>query len=295
MEIADVRRVNSGAMLLMLNPRGADNIAGRIARTAREKKGPLSPWHFDVALKRWLIDRTTNKDMRACYIFLPVGNYTTHTSGCDTTFATGAGQPNCWAENWCCPGTTLAEDPQKRPKRLMAWDGDKCHEEVGSAIVDEDLVGHLLWLSWWQGGGQFFAYLEQQERHPQSSKKKPAAAGSAKVEPAATLRGAKGKGKGKKKSKQHVATTQDVVRQMGSPKGEGKEPPLPLWQNRPGVRAEPLASDPIDDWTGDGNDDDDYEQPQTAKRQRRHIHSVLLNRTFRSWVRTRAEVHAQTY
>ena len=54
---------------------------------------------------------------------------------------------------------------------------------------------------------------------------------------------------------------------------------------------EPLASDPIDDWRGGGHDDDDHEQPQTTKRQRRNIRAVLLNRSFRSWVRTRAEVH----
>ena len=199
-EIGDVRRVNSGAMLLMLNPRGADNIAERIDRTAREKNGPMSPWHFDLALKTWLLDKTTNKNMRACYIFPPVGNYTTHTSGCDPTFATGDGRPNCWAENWCCPGTTVAEDPQRRPKRLMSWNGDKGYEEVGSAVVDVDMVGHHEWLSWWQGAGPHPAYREQEERRPQPLKKKPPQQAPPRLSLPPPRAGQKEKGKAKRKA-----------------------------------------------------------------------------------------------
>ena len=143
-KIKDIYRVNSGAMLIMLNPRGADAIAAQIARAAVSHKSmPLQPWHFDLALKAWLANKHVNKEHRACYIFPPVGNYVQHVSGCDEKrFGPGtAGRPSCWNESWSCRGTTVSEDPQRRETRFLRWDGDHGHIDIGSANVDEELAG----------------------------------------------------------------------------------------------------------------------------------------------------------
>ena len=148
-KIKDVRRINSGAMLLMITPRGANTIAQQIDNDSASSTGPMRPWHFDLALKTFLSDPDVNVGARACYIFPPVGNYTTHISGCDlANFGSGAGRPNCWREAWACPGTTEDEDPQQRPKRFLRWNGDKGHIDIGSANINIDTAGHTEWLSW---------------------------------------------------------------------------------------------------------------------------------------------------
>ena len=91
-EIGDVRRVKSSAMLLMIAPRGANTIAQQIDNDSSNPKGPMQPWHFDLALKIFLGDPNVNMAARACYVYSPIDNHTTHISGCDpTNFGTGAG------------------------------------------------------------------------------------------------------------------------------------------------------------------------------------------------------------
>ena len=169
-EIGDRMRVNSGAMFIMMTPAGAKIIMRQIHDDENSKKGPMRPWHYDLALKGFLCDPQINEYARACYIFPPVGNYTQHTSGCDPNFSTGSGRPNCWGEDWCCPGTTVQEDPQRRPKIFMTWDGDHGHRELGSAVVDEEVAGHLEWHSWWAGAGPAPTYRPDEERRPVKKK-----------------------------------------------------------------------------------------------------------------------------
>ena len=285
-EIGDIRRVNSGAMLIMLNPRGADAIAQQIARDA-STGGPMQPWHFDLALKSWLLEPEVNKAMRACYVFPPVGNYTTHVSGCDPTFAVGEGRPNCWREAWTCPGTRVAEDPMRRDKRFMAWAGDAGYTDVGSAAVDIRICGHVEWLTFWQGVGAPPSYRPEEERRPQKVLKRPAANQSTGVEPSATSRGPEGKGP-RQQGPPRTTTTQGVVQRLAGPTGKGKPTTFSLWPDRPGPGQPPLDSDPVEQW------EDLTEEGQapatTTKRQRRNIRAALLNRSFRQWVRTREEV-----
>ena len=283
--IGDVRRINSGAMLIMMNPRGADTIAKQIAQDASDPKGPMQPWHFDLALKSFLEKPKNNRAGKACYVFPPIGNYTQHVSGCDPKFSKGAGRPNCWSESWACPGTTVDEDPQKRPKRLLAWNGANKHTDLGSAAVDAATGCHLEWRSFWHGESAPPAYRTEEQRRPQKILKRPASARSGGVEPAATSTGSQGKGAQKGKG---APTTQSVVSTFGGSKGQGKEPPYSLWPERPGLGEPPLDSDPVEQWDDDHNEEQG--PTRTTKRQRRNIRTVLLNRSFRNWVPTVWEV-----
>ena len=215
MKIGDVRRVNSGAMLIMLKPWGADAIAQQIARDA-SRGGPMQPWHFDLAVKSFLMKPEVNQVARACCIFPPVGNYTQHLSGCDPKLAVGEGRPNCWREAWVYPGTRVSEDPRSRAKRFMAWAGDKGYTDVGNAAVDISITGHIEWLTLWQGVGAPPRYRPGEERRPQKVLKRPAADQSTGVEPSADSRGSKGEGK-TKKGPPDTTTTHGVVQRMAGP------------------------------------------------------------------------------
>ena len=138
-----------------------------------------------------------NHDVRACYIYPPIGNYTTHVSGCDLKFAKGAGRPNCWQDRWTCPGTIIEDDPQKRQKLFMAWDGDKGHTEVGSAVVDINVCDHIQLFSFWEGPGAPPHYRVEEDRRQHKVLKRPAGNHAPGVEPSATSKRPKGKGKSK--------------------------------------------------------------------------------------------------
>ena len=283
-KVKDVRYVNSGAMFVMMTPTGAAAIAAQMAKDAGKSNAAMSPYHFDLCLKAMLAPADSNRRARACYVFPPLGNYTQHISGCDPKFARGEGRPNCWREGWACPGTTVEEDPQRREKRFLAWKGAAGHEDVGSATVDESVAGHIEWLSWWQGEGDPVKFRPDEERRPQKVRKRPAAEGSARVEPPATLRGSKGKGKGQTMGV--TTTTEGILQTFGcAGKGKGKPPPFSFWPNPPGSAQPPLDTDPMDTRL----DDDDPAVAKATKRQRRNLRAVLVNRSFRTWVRTRVE------
>ena len=286
-KIKDIRRVNSGAMLIMVTQDGADSMDAQL------NKGPagggMRPWHFDLALKGWLQSAAASDKAGACYVFPPVGNYTTHISGCDVkSFGAGSGgRPNCWQEQWSCPGTTVDEDPQKRPKRFLRWNGDHNHFDVGSANVDFASAGHLEWRSFWTGDGPHPTQLPPEQRRPQKAvKKRPAGKGPAGVEPTATPSGAAGKTKGQSQ-RGGTLTTEGVLQKKGGRTGKGKPAPWTLWPDRPGAGQAPLDQDPIDEW--DDNDDDDGQKVHTTKRQRRNIRGALMNRSFRRWVHNVSE------
>ena len=268
--IGDVRRVNSGAMLIMVTQEGAEHINTEIQKGP--EMGGMRPWHFDLALKQFLAPAENNERVKACYIFPPVGNYTTHVSGCDTrNFGAGtSGRPNCWQEEWSCPGTTLDEDPQRRPKRFLRWNGDKHYFDVGSADVGFDTGGTLEWRSFWIGDSAHPALRDEEQRRPQRSiQKRPAGKGPAGIEPAAIPDGA-AQDTDHDRKKGGQLTTQDVLRKKGGPKGKGKEPPFSLWPDRPGSRQPSLDDDPISRW----RDDDDAgtaKVVKTSKRQKRNL------------------------
>ena len=51
-KIKDAKRMNSGAMLIMLTPRGANTVAQRIDGDRGTTHGAMSPGHFDLRLKK---------------------------------------------------------------------------------------------------------------------------------------------------------------------------------------------------------------------------------------------------
>ena len=282
--IKDIRRINSGAMLIMVTPDGADKIGAQL------NKGPgegMQPSHFDLALKQWLCKASRNEEAKACYVFPPVGNYTTHISGCDTKhFGEGtSGRPNCWSEQWCCEGTTSDEDPQRRPKRFLCWNGDSNYADIGSADVDESIAGKLEWRSFWQGAGAAPSLLPEEQRRPGAPGGKTSEGkGSAEVEPSATSSGplaATSKSKGREKKQKSAATTSQVLRAKGKPSLKGNDPPCSLWQDRPGADQAPLDSDPIETWNDD--DDDENKPVRASKRRKRNVRNALLHRSFRNW------------
>ena len=189
----------------------------------------------------------------------------------------------------------MEEDPLKRRKRFLVWDGNNNYKDVGDATVDVEIAGALGWTSYWDGPGEPPEYRDEEERRPQKVLKRPAADGSAGVEPTATSRGPKGKGKTKKGP--DLTTTAAVVQAQGGPKGRGKPPGFTLWPNRPGKGSEPLAGDPIQPWdTGKGQDDPNV--PAPTKRQRRNLRAAILSRSFRNWATERDEaihIHKKNY
>ena len=278
-EIGDVRRLNSGAMMIMLTPHASNIISKQIEDAGRRRAGPMQPWHFDLALKSYLCDPEISKEVGACYVYPPVGNYTQHVSGCDPKYAKGAGRPNCWAEAWCCPGTCREDDPQKRDKKFLVWQGDKNHTEAGSANVDFFIVGEVDWRSFWNGQGEHPKYRQKEDRRPKKVLKRPGAKGAADVEPSATSGSPAATGKPGRKGRDTTTTT-GVLAAFGGPKGQGKKPPFTLWPDRPGRRQPPLDTDPIED---------DPERPKASRRQMRNIRGALLLRSFRNWVDVREE------
>ena len=247
----------------------------------------MQPWHFDLALRRFLQNKENNAKVGACYIFPPIGNYTMHQSGCDPQFAKGAGRPNCWRENWCCPGTKMSEDPQKRSKKFMAWDGDKKHFDVGDANVDVNLAGQISWLSFWAGETPRPRLLPADDRRPPKKEKgkKGGGKGPYEVEPAATS-----EGPGVKKRPAATGgkpSTEALRKAPGFGKGT-KAPPFSLWPNRPDGSSGVLARDPVEQFS-----DDDDDAPTLTKRQRRVLRGTLLMRSFREWVGTAAEAAGQ--
>lgn len=127
---ARVHSISSGAMLFMVTPQGARNLNHAMTNIAnpevfalarRTGEWVLPKGHFDVAVKNWLQEPEQAEKVGACYVVPPIGNYDTHQSGCDKSFSTGAGRPNCWGEKWCCPGTRREDDPKGRDKWLASF------------------------------------------------------------------------------------------------------------------------------------------------------------------------------
>ena len=154
---ARVTSISSGAMFLMLTPAGAKKIASAMQRiddegkvTPSTKERPMTPGHFDVQLKEYLMShgRTSEDPVKYCYIFPPIGNYSTHPSGCDPNYSKGEGRPSCWLEKWCCQGTRKSQDRQKRDKYMCQLTRKGEPTWIGIVDVEED-GAKLNWKSLW--------------------------------------------------------------------------------------------------------------------------------------------------
>ena len=285
-EIRNIKRVNSGTMLVMLNRVGANTLSQQMdIDSASTPQGPMAPRHFDLALKDFLSNPQVNSAAKACYIFPPVGNYTTHVSGCDKYFSTGAGRPSCWRESWTCPGTRVEEDPQQRDKFFMAWEGSSRQTQVGSAVVDTSRCGDIEWLSFWNGPGLPPHYRLEKDRRPQKMAERLAKDHIPGVEPSATSSGTKGKGKSKYEPFT-TRTTQGVVTLQAWRKGKGKTVPVSLRPNRPGPDQPALDTNTEEQWEDRNEEHTETSAPKATKRERRNIRGAILYRAMRRWVDT---------
>lgn len=261
-----VHSISSGTMLVMLTPQGARNLKHAVTNIAvpavhemarRTGEDVLARGHFDAALNNLLQESGRAVDFGACYIVPPVGNYSTHQSGCNPTLSTGAGRPGCWGERWCCPGTRKEDDPQRRDKWLASFTKKAQPEWLTKVNVSED--PRRDWTSFWGGAaeGRVVSMAEHRARKGKGEKGTGKYAG----EPAAPAAGAdKGKTKG-----------------GGHHEKGGKQ-----WRPKKGAGSR-----------GGTEEDDDPEgkgAQRATKRQRRDRRGHLVNRSFRCWVETELEV-----
>ena len=78
---------SSGSMFLTVSVPGAEILEGAMA------SGLIPKGHFDCKLLNWVRDLDATA-LRCCYMLPPMGNFATHESGCDNTYAgTSGGSP----------------------------------------------------------------------------------------------------------------------------------------------------------------------------------------------------------
>jgi hypothetical protein len=261
-----VNSISSGTMLLMVTPRGAGMLHQLFQ--GGPVLGTLKPGHIDVVLKSWLEKGDNAGIMGACYLTPPLGNYTTHQSGCDRSLSTGVGRLSCWSEPWVCRGTRVVQDPKKREKWFASWTKKGDPVWLVKASVDDK---SLDWTSFWAGSSTNQPTL----RTPEERRliKKPAGGtrrkeSSTGIEPTAI-----------------PASTRIVWPPPPWPPSAAAAGQPPRIYQHPWPDAQPLPDDPIDD-------DSVSEQQHAGKRTKRgsrFARQVLLYRSMRSWVHDRSK------
>jgi len=126
-------KIRSGAMLIALSVRGAKTLAGAMEKIIKKD-------HFDLALLQFLKDEGNNF---ACYVYPPLGNDSSHVSGCEEDYAAAA-RPSCWTTKWVCPGTRRKDDPSKRDK----WLAVPVHKGQAKWLTKYDLDKECESLEW---------------------------------------------------------------------------------------------------------------------------------------------------
>ena len=121
---------------------------GNVTRETKHRFMKLG--HFDLQLKYLLTasGRCSQNPFAYCYISPPMGNYSTHPSGCDPKFSDGAGRPSCWQESWCCPGTRSSQDPKNRDKWLCQLTSRGNPDWISKVDVEKDPES-LNWKTFW--------------------------------------------------------------------------------------------------------------------------------------------------
>ena len=127
-------KIKSGAMLIAVSVRGAKTLARAMETKVIKKE------HFDLALLSFLKDEGNNF---ACYVYPPLGNYSSHVSGCEDEYAAEA-RPSCWDTKWVCQGTRRGDDPSKRDK----WLAVPVHKGDAKWVTKFDLDKEYESLEW---------------------------------------------------------------------------------------------------------------------------------------------------
>lgn len=133
-----ITKIKSGAMLLALSVKGA----GVVSEAIRTKK--IDTYHFDLELLKFVMAHGSKV---FSYVFPPLGNYSSHISGCETEYKETP-RPSCWDAKWVCPGTRRQQDPQKRDKYL-AFPKKSGNPDWLSLVDLEKDYEKLCWKSFW--------------------------------------------------------------------------------------------------------------------------------------------------
>ena len=267
--------IRSGAMFLMLSQEGVRALDDGFRQRHNQPGEPpgFSPWHLDLVLKQWLHEPGVAEKRHACYLVPPLGNYSTHISGCDPTYAT-KGRPGCWGEKWCCPGTRPADDPLARDKWFCSFTKKGEPQWLGKANLSDQSPQ---WLSWW--GGQGPQPVDKTEaRQKKGGKSK----GSA-----STAKGA-GSGKGA------TAGTGGGLR-LSPPPPRPPAPPPPPPPPADGVWPTPVTPPPPPQLHSDSEEEAAAAPPPKTQRRKRFERQVLLYRSFRNWVPNKEEAVLHTH
>jgi len=128
-----------GSLLWGITPAGARSIHAAIA------SGDLPSGHVDVKLREWLIKK--GKEVQGCCLVPPLGNFRTSASAVDVSMSAerNAVRQSCWEDDWCTPGTRMADDLQGRRKKLT-WITAK---GAASVITPLDDPSEEMDLKWW--------------------------------------------------------------------------------------------------------------------------------------------------
>ena len=256
-----VDRISSGTMLVLVTPAGARMLKTLLDGTSSHGSIPRN--HFDVGLKEWCSKEDNAARLKMCYLVPPLGNYTTHQSGCDPTFAKGAGRPSCWNCDWVCRGTREDEDEKKREKWLCSPRKKGQPLYLKRCRITDNVAE---WTSYWAGDGEPPQFRPANERKPM--KKKPAADSSreadAGIEPTAIQHSSKGK---------------NPPPPPPPPPPRHKKGGKPTDSAHPWPDAGPPADDPIEE-----DDDLPVETQKKTKRNSRWARQCILYRTMRNWI-----------
>ena len=285
---ARVNSISSGAVFLMVTQSGAETLNGLMQNSSE-----FQPGHFDVVLKNYLSQTGKAEACRACYLVPPLGNYTTHQSGCDPSFSTGQGRPSCWNEKWVCPGTRVSDDPNRREKW---WASFTKTGEPGWLIRAGVTDASPNWTSYWAGQSERPVFRPADSRKQRKIKTQATDV----AEPTAATDVA---GRAYATEPTAVATARDIS--PLSPHGCGSSssgaPPPPPPPRPPGFASAlqaplpppppppPTAASSSSTQPGEAHETEGSKAVKT-KRDTRRMRHVLLMRSFRTWVTNSVEV-----
>ena len=260
--------INSGLMMAMISRDGAEML-DHAFRGLVCVEGHAVPrfrtGHFDLVLKEFFLTPGVADATRMCYVVPPIGNYSTHQSGCDPSLASGVGRASCWDEKWVCRGTRKADDPTGRDKYFAKPTKSGEPVWISKANVTDDSPD---WCSFWAGVGPLPAYRAEGDRaQVKGVKKRPSGSASGPAGPEPTAVPA-GPGRGRRRG---------PGLPMPPPPPPPPPPPFSVWPDRPAApRADPIEATDEEQPTGE-----DAERTTRHKRFQRH---VMLSRSFRTWV-----------
>ena len=138
----------NGTMLMMVSKTGA--------RALSSAMQSLPPGHIDLVWKQWLkSDAEVQREVGFSFLSPPMGNYTQHISDCDPKLwgEHTAGRPADWDKPFCCAGTRVEEDPQRREKWLCQFATTKSKKGRGvtwQAKLPRTDVLHNSEEFWWK-------------------------------------------------------------------------------------------------------------------------------------------------